>query len=69
MIKWNFAMWWNRWRGPVDLDLPIGLRNRHPPLLNKGQYYQLVQFVNRESIPNEIVEKLDLVEKYLGSEH
>jgi hypothetical protein len=39
---------------------------RQPILLNKGQYYQLVQYVATNDIPNEIGEKLDLIQKYLS---
>ncbi len=39
--------------------------SQQPILLNKGEYYQLVQHANKEDISQEITEKLDLVVQYL----
>ena len=36
-----------------------------PILLNKGQYYRLVDFMNTAEISNEVRDKLDLIVKYL----
>jgi predicted ATPase len=36
-----------------------------PVLLNKGEFYQLIEYVPEEDIPKEVSEKLDLLVKYL----
>ena len=43
----------------------IAQKTNYPVLLNKGQYYLLVGFLNSEDIDAEIPEKLDLITKYL----
>ena len=37
-----------------------------PVLLNKREFYRLVPYCPMEEIPPEVVEKLDLLVKYLG---
>jgi len=39
--------------------------SQQPILLNKGEFYQLVQHVNKDDISQEVIEKLDLIVKYL----
>jgi ABC-type multidrug transport system ATPase subunit len=39
--------------------------SQQPILLNKGEFYQLVQHVNKNDIPQEVTEKLDLIVKCL----
>jgi len=37
-----------------------------PILLKKGEFYQLIEFMDIEDIPGEVTEKLDLIVQYLG---
>lgn len=39
---------------------------KQPVLLNKGEYYQLIDCIQEEDIPKEITEKLDLIVNYLS---
>ena len=38
---------------------------KQPVLLNKGEFYKLVELINPEDIPGEVREKLDLLVRYL----
>jgi len=40
-------------------------QNDQPILLNKGEYYKLIEFIEPDNIDSEIIEKLDLIIKYL----
>jgi predicted ATPase len=44
----------------------IAEKFRLPILLNKGNYYELVQFINQKDIEPEIKEKLDYLSQYLS---
>ena len=39
--------------------------SREPILLNKGRYYELIKFLPKKSVDSEVIEKLDLLVKYL----
>ena len=39
---------------------------KQPVLLNKGDFYRMIELVNPSDIPEEIKEKLDLINKYLA---
>jgi energy-coupling factor transporter ATP-binding protein EcfA2 len=36
-----------------------------PLLLNKGQYYELIKFLPKQTVDSEVIDKLDLLVKYL----
>lgn len=40
-------------------------KQNEPVLLNKGEFYRLIEFTPRDDIPKEVSEKLDLLVKYL----
>jgi len=41
-------------------------RQKQPVLLNKGEYYQLIEYIDPKDIPDEIHEKLDTIAEYLA---
>jgi len=38
---------------------------QEPRLLNKGRYYELIKFMPKSAVDSEVIEKLDLLVKYL----
>ncbi|HAI68471.1 MAG TPA: hypothetical protein DCM38_03425, partial [Gammaproteobacteria bacterium] len=41
---------------------------QQPRLLNKGRYYELIKFMPKQGVENEVIEKLDLLVNYLSTE-
>ena len=45
--------------------LDFAKETNEPILLNKGEFYQLIEYMQKEDIPKEVPEKLELIVKYL----
>jgi len=55
----------NSGKTTVILLHKFAVLSREPILLNKGRYYELIKFLPKKSVDSEVIEKLDLLVKYL----